>query len=123
MDKTLEQLALELYDAKDVENEAKAKRIEIEEQILDLVVCDDIGSVTVQAGKLKVNVRKGVSFSADIPAMMEEIKDVAGLPLVVKREFDDKAYLELEKYNPDMFRRVSQFVTSKPKKPAVTLKL
>ncbi len=126
MSKTLEQLAVDLYDAKDKENEAKAERIAVEEQILALVDCPEEGSVTVPAGKLKITVRKGFSFSADVPAMMDGMTSIApveDLPLVLKREFDEKAYKAMEKDRPEFFRQVSQYVTSKPKKPAVTLKI
>ena len=124
--KTLQELAIDLYDAKDAENAAKANRIEIEEQILALVPCADAGSATVQAGKLKVTVRKGISFSADVPAMVEDLGTAELLPLlptIVVREFNEKAYLQLEKDDPELFKKVSQYVTSKPKKPVVTLKI
>jgi hypothetical protein len=124
---TLEELAGRLYDAKKAEDKAKAKRIEIEKLILAQVTCPDAGSVTVQAGDVKINVRKGYSFSCDLDGMMTKFADdqatLQRLPTVVVREFDEKAYRALEANDPALFKQVSEFVTSKPRKPAVTLKL
>lgn len=58
----IEQLAVALYDAKRAEDEAKKKRIDIEMQIVAIVDGPDSGSQTVQAGALKVTVKRGFNY-------------------------------------------------------------
>jgi len=118
----IEELATALYDAKKTELAAKEERLKIEDAIAALVETDENGSKTVPAGALKITVKRGLSYKADIEALAK----LVGAPLKVvpsKVEFDEKAYEAIRTTSPAMFAKVSAFVTTTPRKVSVELKL
>jgi hypothetical protein len=125
---TLATLALDLFHAKKAEDEAKKKRISIEESIAALVETGVNGSKTVKAGDLKLSVKRALSYTADIDGIRDlNVED--GLPLKPTEPvpagwaFDEKAYEALSESNPQLFKEVARFVTTKPRKVSVELKL
>jgi len=122
----IEQLAIALFRAKKAEEQAKAARIEAEEAIAELVETGDNSSKTVEAGDLKVVVKRKLNYKADvdqirklsIPALLMPVKTI---PETV--EFDEKAYEQLRENHPETFKAIAQFVETKPAKVSVTLKL
>lgn len=125
MDK-METLASDLYDAKKAEDAAKAKRIEIEEQIAALVETPENGSRTVAAGPLKLTVKRELSYKANVDAIMALGIKAEDLPLkIVPAEtvLDPKAYDGLRSTDPELWTRISRFVEVKPKKVSIALKL
>jgi len=119
--KSLEELATNLYDAKKAEEAAKAQRIEAEEAIAALVETPENGSKTVTAGALKITVKRGLSYKADVQAILG--LGLADPPLKTKIELHEKAYEEIRQSDPDLFAKVSRFVTVTPRKVAVSLNL
>ncbi|HHU21751.1 MAG TPA: hypothetical protein GXZ51_04845 [Acholeplasma sp.] len=117
----IEQLAVALYDAKRAEDEAKKKRIDIEMQIVAIVDGPDSGSQTVQAGALKVTVKRGFNYKADTQAILA--LGLADPPLKTKIELDKTAYERIRKDDSALFDRISTFVEVTPAKPAVTINL
>lgn len=118
----IETLAQELYDARRAEDAASAARIAIEERIAALVETGDTGSKTVEAGALKVTVKRGLSYKCDI----ENMRLIAGAPVKfvpAKPALDEKAYEKLRETNHSLFAQVAQFVTVTPRKVSVELKL
>jgi hypothetical protein len=124
---TLEELAKELYKAKKQEEEAKELRISIEEAIAEQVATTDRGSKTVVAGDLKITVKRDISYSADIDAIRNDSSIPEKLkPLILKPssyEFKAANYEALREKNPEVFTRIAAYVTTSPKKVAVSLKL
>jgi len=130
----LGELATALYDAKKAEDDANAKRIAIEEEIAALVETGDNGSKTVDAENgLKLTVKRAMTYKADVQAI-REIGDAAlpagfALPLAFVEEkpatweFDEKAYEVLREKSPLAFAKIAKFVTAKPRKVSVALKL
>lgn len=133
MERSLEQLATELYDAKKIEDEARVARIAIEEEIAVLVPTGDVGSKTVKAGALKLTVKRALKYAADVDAIRDigesEMPGGAALPLKyvppqeATYEFDEKAYERMREIYPAAFLLVSRLVTVTPRKIAVELKL
>jgi len=123
--KTLNALARDLYAAKNDEATAKARRIAIEVEIADQVVTPENGSKTVDAGEgLKINVKRSLVYDGDVQSLMMELGADAPVELIPEElAFDAKAYEALRVSNPDMFATASKFVTTKPRKVAVLLKL
>ena len=119
--KSLEELATNLYDAKKAEEAAKAQRIEAEEAIAALVETPENGSKTVTAGAFKITVKRGLSYKADVQAILG--LGLADPPLKTKIELHEKAYEEIRQTNHDLFSKVSRFVTVTPRKVAVSLNL
>lgn len=118
----IETLAQELYDSRRAEDAASAARIAIEERIAALVETGDTGSKTVEAGALKVTVKRALSYKCDI----ENMRLIAGAPVKftpAKPALDEKAYEKLRETNHSLFAQVAQFVTVTPRKVSVELKL
>jgi hypothetical protein len=138
----IETLAQELYDAKRAEDAATAARISVEERIAALIETGDNGSKTVEAGALKVTVKRALSYKADL----ENMRLIAGAPIKfvpAKAALDDKAFEKLRESNPALFATVldekayeklrtsdpalfatvAEFVTVTPRKVSVELKL
>lgn len=122
----LSQLATALYDAKKAEDAAKKIRIAVEDQIALMVETAENGSRTVNAGDLKVTVKRALSYEADVNAIMKVEGSEDDMPLtLVPAEwvFDEKRYEALRQENPALFAALSAHVTTKPRKVSVTLKL
>lgn len=122
MDEKLIILAQELYEAKRNEDRAKATRIELEEQLAELIESPEEGSKTVKVGGdygFKVTVRRGYSYKADVEAMEAELGKLA--PLKTKVELDEKAYKALAEDNPILHRRAQAYVVATPRKVGVTV--
>jgi hypothetical protein len=118
----IETLAQELYDAKRAEDAATAARISVEERVAALVETGDNGSKTVEAGALKVTVKRALSYKADL----DNLRLIAGAPLKLvpeKSALDEKAYEKLRTSDPALFATVAEFVTVTPRKVSVELKL
>ena len=123
----LAKLTGELFDAKRDEDEAKKKRVEIEEQIAALVPTADTGSKTVDAGNgVKVTVKRGLGYKADLAAIRgldipEEVMPIKLIP--ASYAFDAKIYEDVCRNHPDVARKLADCVTTTPRKTGVTLKL
>lgn len=129
--KTIAELAQELIDAKQIENEANIRRVSIEEAIADLVNTPDVGSKTVEAGsRYKVTVKRGIIYKANVAGIRGVVvKEGEKLPVTFvppspsTYTFDEKAYEELRTSNPALFAVLAEFVESKPRKVSVTVAL
>lgn len=119
---SLSKLVQELYTAKQQEEVAKKARIAAEEAIAALVETGDNGSRTVDAGVMKVTVKRSLSYAIDD----EEAFANAWPTMVrttVKRELDWKVYEAARERDPRLFREMSEHVTVRPKKVSVSLKV
>ena len=125
MEDNIGSLAAALYAAKREEDAAKARRIEAEEKIAALVETGDNGSKTVEAGNgLKVTVKRALSYEGDCLALTAALGVLAPVEIIpADRAFSPKLYEKLRKDDPEAFAKAAQFVTTKPRKTAVTLKL
>ena len=123
--KALGELARDLYAAKRAEDEAKKARIEVEEQIAAQVETPERGSVTVDAGDgLKVTVKRDLSYEADCMALAQALGILAPVEIIpAEQAFSPKLYEKLRKDDPAAFAAASKFVTTKPRKVSVVLKL
>lgn len=124
----LNQLAKDLFEARRAEDEAKKKRIAAEEAIAELVPTEGTGSKTVDAGGgLKVVVKRGMLYTADVDAIrglnLEDAPVAFVPPQGASYAFDSKKYEEIREKNPRLFALISKHVTAKPSKTSVTLKL
>ena len=119
----LNELAKELFSAKQAEADAKAHRIALEEQCANLISTEENGSrtVTTDCG-LKVCVKRGLTYKTDIDALrgIEGGKELLKTTTVTK--LDEKLYEKVRSTHPGLFMAASEFITVKPKKVSVTLK-
>lgn len=125
---TINELARKLYHAKRAESNAKDVRIGAEEAIIALIPVDsEAGSKTVDAGNgMRVTIKRGLTFKADVDAIRNLDLDGVDLPLTHTPStytFDKKAYAALKACRPAVFAKLAEHVTVTPAKTAVTIKL
>lgn len=123
--KALGELARDLYTAKRAEDDAKKARIEIEAQIAAQVETPERGSVTVDAGYgLKVTVKRDLSYEADCMALVQALGERAPVEIIpAEQAFSPSLYEKLRKEDPAAFAKAAAFVTTKPRKVSVVLKM
>ena len=125
----LNEIAVKLFEARRIEENAKAERIACEEEIAKLVETEANGSKTVRAGDIKITVKRELAYVANVDAIRELDIPEAFLPIKIippvpiGYEFDRKKYDALREDNPIAYATVSGLVTTKPKKVSVTLAL
>ena len=116
-----------LASAKADENDAKAKRLALEEQIVAYLYpggAPERGSTTSVGGPFKVTAKFDLNYKADVAAIRAIDSD--NLPLKRKPEsyeLDEAAYERLRVEDPALFAKVAAHVVTKPSKPALTLKV
>ncbi len=120
-------IAINLRKAKEVEARTKANRIKLEELLASLVPTKEIGqTTTVLTNGMKVTVKRGYNYSADLPAI-ETVLDEFSLnipaPIKVKtaRSLDVKGYEWYRENYPGPYARMSAHVTVTPAKVSVTI--
>lgn len=124
---TVGRLANQLIAAKCEEADAKAKRIAVEEEIIKVIEAPDNGqaSLRVNGGKVKITVKRGYNYKADIDSL-DNVSHALDLHPPVKRkmvaELDEKGYEWYRKNKPDAFAAMSKHVVATPKKVSVTVK-
>lgn len=112
-----EALAVALANAKRTEDEAKKARIEAEEKLAAALGGKSNGSSSFSCGCLKVTVKRGYSYS------VENIETFASkFPEFVKTktELNSRAYEEAIRSG---CTEATEYVTVKPKKVAVEIKM
>jgi hypothetical protein len=124
------EIALELTAAKAKETAAKAKRVECEELLAELLPFHEKGRKTHNvASSVKITVDRGWIIKADCKEIDKIIKGerdpMLSSPVsrTVVTTLDAKAYEALKKSNPDLYARLAEHVERKPKKVAVTVKI
>jgi hypothetical protein len=115
MAEVIDQLAIDLAQAKTEENEAREKRIAIEDRIVATLALTGAERRTVKTTVgLKLVVETGYNYklAKDFDRAVVPHKET------IKVELDAKAYNELP---TDARNLASQYVTATPKKPSVTI--
>ena len=114
----IDTLALHLVNARADEAQAKQIRIDAEEAIIAQYDTAESGSQTIKTGNgLKLTLKTGLNYKV---GGMENIPNDLRKE-TVKVTLDEKAYEALRESDPMEFDRVAQFVTTTPKKAAVTV--
>lgn len=118
--KTAEQLAQEWLDAKAEENAARAKRVEIEEELLALIPCREEGSQTTKLENgMRVVTEGRMTRSIDAKALADDWSD---LPAIIQGTFHWKPDLKItcfKSLEDDHKALIAKYVTTKPAKPVV----
>jgi hypothetical protein len=112
-----DELLAELAFAKTAEAKAKDNRIAIEEKILANFKLGEKERKTVKGSNgLTATLATGISYKLD-----KEYPDEMPVKTTVK--LDETKYEKLRESDPDVFKVLSEYVTTKPKKASVTLKV
>lgn len=114
-----------IIDAKNAEDDAKQKRIELEEALIAIVGKKDEGSQTHKIGDYKVTITAKLTRTLDknVWAKVENAVPESLRPVEYKPSLDLKGLRYLELNEPEVFKLVSTAVTVKPAKPSVSIKL
>ena len=120
--KTAEQLAQEWLEAKAEENAARAKRVEIEEALLEIMPCRDEGSQTNKLDNgMRVVTEGRMTRSIDAKTLQE---DWNNLPAIIQGTFHWKPDLKItcfKSLEDDHKALIAKYVTTKPAKASVKI--
>lgn len=122
--KSAEQLAQEWLDAKAEENAARAKRIEIEEALLEILPCREEGSQTSKLENgMRVVTEGRLTRSIDAKALAD---DWSELPAIIQGTFHWKPDLKItcfKSLEDDHKALIAKYVTTKPAKAGVKVEV
>ena len=122
--KVLENLCAALFNAKKDEEEAKAKRVGIENQIADLIPTKERGSKTVHAVNFKVTVKRDLNYKvSDVNAALTECGADCFKQVPETWKLIPSAYEKLKKEDPKKFAKLARYVVVTAAKPSIELKL
>ena len=114
----------DFMDAKDDEDFARQKRIEIEEKIAALVPGPEDGQVTVKIRNAKLTVKRGLTYKADLDGIAAQMVETEFFPPIKTkaiRELDVQGYEWYRANHPDIFSVLSNYVQVKPRKVSITV--
>jgi len=112
-----DELLAELAFAKTKLQKAKDEVLKIEEQILSLQETKDKGSTTITGGNgLKLTITTGYSYKLESGFPRE-------MPTRMKTELDAPKYEKIRESDPELYNKLSEYVTATKKKPSLTLKV
>ena len=122
--RTETEIADELFQAKAEEDKAKAKRIELEEELIGLVGQKQEGSKTHTIGEYKITITGVLKrkidwdmFDAAIAAKIPESLQ----PVKIKRELDETGVKFLENNEPQIYKVLLPALTIEPGKTNVKI--
>ena len=122
--KTPELLAQDWLDAKAEENAARAKRIEIEEELLAILPCREEGSQTIKLENgMRVVTEGRMTRSIDAKVLQDDWND---LPAIIQGTFHWKPDLKItcfKSLEDDHKALVAKYVTTKPAKAGVKVEV
>ena len=117
-----EALAAQWIAAKNAENEAKDKRLEIERQLIEVVEVKEEGSTTnTLKNGVKVVTKGGYTYKADVQKLLALTASWPEKPVKTKVEADE-AFLKAVRHDrPDLWAVIAEAVTLKPAKVYITI--
>ena len=121
---TLTQLAAAWQAAKADEKAANARRLEIEEQIVEALPLAVEGTQTVDDGQYRVKVTHKLTRTVDTKALQLHWNSLSAFAQDVftwKADLSLPALRRLQENHPDLYPSVAVYVTSKPAKAAVSV--
>lgn len=122
--KTPELLAQAWLDAKAEENTARAKRVEIEEALLEILPCREEGSQTNKLENgMRVVTEGRMTRSIDAKALSDDWND---LPAIIQGTFHWKPDLKItcfKSLEDDHKALIAKYVTTKPAKSGVKVEV
>lgn len=113
----VEILLEKLMAAKAAEDRAREERVALEEEVAGLVKTKPEGQETVQVGRYKVSIKRGFSYAI---ADMDALTRIPGVPIKTQTVLDETA---VKKMKPAEFMAIREFLTVKPKKASITVKV
>lgn len=121
---TLPQLAAAWKSAKSDEQAANARRLEIEEQIVEAFPLGIEGIETIEDGGYKIKVVHKLNRSVDTKALQtrwESLSTFARDVFTWKADVSKPLLVKLQENHPDLYLQVAPFITTKPAKPSIAV--
>ena len=118
------EIAKDLFDAKLEESFAEAKRIALEQELIELVGAKEEGAQTHTIGEFKITITGRINRKIDWDVFDKAIasKIPESLhPVKVKRELDDAGVKYLANNEPQLYKILAKALTVKPAKTSVTI--
>lgn len=118
----LDNLCTLLVSAKQKEDEYKAIRVDLEEQVAEILKTTEEGTDKAETDQYKITVTNKLTRTLDYPAYLAIETDIPeGIRCVkLKPELDMKKLRAMEMVRPGFS---AQFVTSRPAKPSVKVEV
>jgi hypothetical protein len=123
---TLAQLAAAWQAAKADEKAANARRLEIEEQIVESFPLGIEGTETIEQDGFKVKVTHKLTRAVDSKALQARWNSLSAFAQDVftwKADVSKPLLVKLQENHPELYVTVAPFITSKPAKPSVEVTL
>lgn len=121
---TLTQLAAAWQAAKADEKAANARRLEIEQQIVEAFPLGVEGTETVEQDGFRIKVTHKLTRTVDTKNLQAHWNSLSAFAQDVftwKADISLPALRRLQENHPDLYPSVAVYVTSKPAKPAVVV--
>ncbi len=121
---TLAELAAAWQAAKADEKAANARRLEIEEQIVESFPLGIEGTETIEQDGFKVKVTHKLTRSVDTKALQAHWNSLSAFAqdcFTWKADISLPLLRKLQENHPEVYPSIAVFITSKPAKPAVTV--
>lgn len=118
MSDNVEALCRDWLDAKREENAANAKRLKIEEQLVQALEIPEEGSKTHKMDGFKVTVTQPITRKLDVDewAKVESHCPVVMRPVKIKFEADATGCKWLQKNEPQIWKKIAKAFETKPGK-------
>lgn len=120
----LDLLAHEWQQMKELEAQARERRIEIEQDIINLVGVQDEGTTNRETSQFKVKTVGKLTRSLDekaIQADWDNLPDAIKKCIKWKPSLDTKSLRALESMREDLLPTVAHYTTTKPAKPSISV--
>ena len=115
-------LAADWQTYKKIEDEARAKRAEVEALICEELTAADEGTVSTKTETLKVSVSYKINRTVDTKALQAAwttLPAFAQAAFVWKADVSIPLLRKLQEDHPGLYADAARFVTAKPAKPSV----
>lgn len=116
-------LAQAWLEAKAQEKEANARRVELEQLIIDMVGTKPESTLTTETDKYVIKTTDKITRTLDQDSLTEEYEELSECvknAIRTKFELDLKAYRKL---SDDALEEIDEYITAKPAKTAVSVTL
>lgn len=126
MDNEIDVLARYWQEAKEAEAHAKERRLNIENQITELVGVSDEGTTNAEGHLFKVKTVGKLTRSLDDSAIQsdwDKLPDEIKKCVKWKPSLDTKNLRSLEAMRDDLVPVMAQYMTTKPAKPSVSVEV
>ena len=121
-----EQTAREILEFKQIEDDAKASRIQAESRLVAMLPTQVEGTINEEDGGIKATVTFKLTRTVDgnaVQADWNELPEIVKDAFIWKPDLVLKQARALESANPAAYAVLAKYITSKPAKPGVKIEV